>query len=85
MRKTYLYKAKINRLFLHPLGMALEVNINEDGSESLGGIWDYRDDPEGIIFNGFDADKKEKIQKVKDFTNKKHQERFKQLGYIIQE
>lgn len=44
------YLQEINRLFLHPLGLALEVVVNEDGSERLGGIWDYRDDPEGIYF-----------------------------------
>lgn len=41
---------ELNREFLHPLGMALEVIIDEDGSEKLGGIWDYRDDPEGMFF-----------------------------------
>lgn len=39
-----------NRLFFHPLGLALEVSVSEDGTESLGGVWDYRDDPEGIVF-----------------------------------
>jgi hypothetical protein len=42
---------ELNRCFLHPLGLALEVIVNEeDGSESLGGIWDYRDDPEGMLY-----------------------------------
>lgn len=39
-----------NRLFFHPRGLALEVTIHPDGMELLTGIWDYRDDPEGIIF-----------------------------------
>jgi len=39
-----------NRLFFHPLGLALEVEIDDDGNEKLGGIWDYRDDPRGILF-----------------------------------
>lgn len=40
----------MNRGFLHPLGLALEVEIevDEDGTERLGGVWDYRKDPEGI-------------------------------------
>ena len=43
---------EVNRQFFHPLGMALEVIINEEtGEESLGGIWDYRDDPEGMFFS----------------------------------
>lgn len=45
-----------NRRFFHPLGLALEVHVegvsDVDGSYRLGGIWDYRDDPEGIIFTG---------------------------------
>lgn len=39
-----------NRLFFHPLGLALEIIIDEDGSYALGGIWDYRDDPEGVFY-----------------------------------
>lgn len=41
---------EVNRLVLHPLGLALEVVVNDDGSETIGGVWDYRDDPEGMIF-----------------------------------
>ncbi len=39
-----------NRLFFHPLGLAMEVVVHEDGTEEFGGVWDYRDDPEGMIF-----------------------------------
>lgn len=41
---------EVNRLFFHPLGLALEVSIEADGTERMGGIWDYRDDPEGMAF-----------------------------------
>jgi hypothetical protein len=41
---------EVNRKFFHPLGLALEVVINKDGDEELGGIWDYRKDPEGNFF-----------------------------------
>lgn len=40
-----------NRLFFHPHGLALEIVVEEDGTEHLGGIWDYRDDPEGIWYD----------------------------------
>jgi hypothetical protein len=46
--KGFLQEA--NRLFFHPLGLALQVDIDSSGNETLGGIWDYRDDPEGILF-----------------------------------
>lgn len=42
---------EVNRLFLHPRGLALEVVIDKDGSARLGGIWDYRSDPEGMAFD----------------------------------
>ena len=42
---------ELNRQFLHPLGLSLEVIIEEDGSEKLGGVWDYRDDLEGMFFD----------------------------------
>lgn len=44
------YIQEVNRRFFHPLGMALEVIVDVDGEEKLGGVWDYRDDPEGMIF-----------------------------------
>lgn len=46
---------EVNRQFFHPLGLALECIVQDDGRVSaLGGIWDYRDDPEGMAF--VDAD-----------------------------
>jgi hypothetical protein len=55
---------EVNRQFFHPLGLALEVVAEEDGSEHLGGVWDYRDDPEGIVFAGDLAVDREKVDCV---------------------
>ena len=44
------YLQELNRRFLHPLGLAVEVIVEADGSEKLGGIWDYREDEEGIYY-----------------------------------
>ncbi len=45
------YLQELNRQFLHPLGLALEVVIDDDtGNESFGGVWNYREDPEGISY-----------------------------------
>ena len=44
------YLQELNRTFLHPLGLAIEVKINEDGTEELGRIWDYRKDKEGLHY-----------------------------------
>ena len=47
-----------NRQFFHPLGLALEVITNDETGEveRLGGIWDYRDDPEGILYGEGEID-----------------------------
>jgi len=45
------YLQELNRKFLHPLGLALEVVVNDDGTESFGGVWDYRDEEEGILYD----------------------------------
>lgn len=46
------YLQEVNRLFFHPLGLALEVYTDTDTGDvtHLGGIWDYRGDPEGVLF-----------------------------------
>ena len=60
-----------NRKFFHPLGLALEVIINEeDGTETLGGIWDYREDPEGNFFSE-DMIKQEAIDYVEKLRKSK--------------
>jgi hypothetical protein len=42
---------EVNRQFLHPLGLALEVTFDPSiGEFVFGEVWDYRSDPEGIIF-----------------------------------
>lgn len=44
---------EVNRRFLHPCGLALAIQKDDDGTCRLAGIIDARDDPEGIAF--FDA------------------------------
>lgn len=61
---------EVNRQFFHPLGLALEVMIDIKGVTKLGGIWDYRDDPEGLFF-GDEMLEEEKINYVEDLKNSK--------------
>lgn len=87
--RAFGYLQEVNRLFLHPLGLALEVVVDEDdGSEKLGGIWDYRDDPEGLIFanedRGNDASKN-RAKRVEAVRQRKAKSRQDALGYVIQE
>lgn len=37
------YLQEANRLFFHPLGLALEISQGDDGSWTLSGIWDCRE------------------------------------------
>lgn len=44
---------EVNRLVLHPCGLALEVTVDDDDETKqwISGVWDYRDDPEGVYFD----------------------------------
>lgn len=77
------YLQELNRRFLHPLGLALAVIIYENGEERFGEVWDYRDDPEGIVFDpdAIDADKARRI--YTEQVGKQHR-RIESLGYDIQ-
>lgn len=83
------YLMELNRTFLHPLGLALEVVIDEEtGEERLGGIWDYRDDPEGMNFGWEDEQAQQRARVKAAFVEAqrqaKKQTREEALGYFIQ-
>jgi len=72
---------ELNRLFLHPCGLALEIVQNEDGTEQFGGVWDYRDDPIGMEFGAgmIDRDKADRVaalQEAKFDARAKRYDRF---------
>lgn len=48
------YVQELNRRFLHPLGLAVEVRVDPNGGVTLGGIWDSREDEEGIWYEFVD-------------------------------
>ncbi|MCL4295752.1 MAG: hypothetical protein KJ077_08495 [Anaerolineae bacterium] len=78
------YLQELNRQFLHPLGLALEVVADDETGEfRLGGIFDCRDDPEGMIFGMGHIDPK-KAARVQVAWHQKEEARIKKLGYIIQ-
>lgn len=78
------YLQEVNRRFLHPLGLALEVMAKDDGSWHLSGIWDYRDDPEGMSFGPGMIDPV-KVDRVAGEWHEKAGVRTEKLGYIIQQ
>ncbi len=75
------YLMELNRQFLHPLGMALEITSDKDGVW-LSGIWDARDDPEGIVFD--EPPDGAKILRIADEMRVHHATRQALFGWAIQ-
>ena len=73
------YLQELNRQFLHPLGLALEVYYDDEGNCYISGVWDYRDDPEGIYYNLENSDKEriERFQKNFEFIQNEKEKRRK--------
>ena len=69
-----------NRSFFHPLGLAISVDIDDDGAVSLGHIVDS-DDAEGWMFGEIDSDK---AAAFKEWASGRAPDRLKALGWLIQ-
>ena len=78
------YLQEVNRQFLHPLGLALEVVIEATGEMRFGSVWDCRDDPEGIMFDKFDEVSLLKAEMVRSDQSSKAITREALLGFVIQ-
>jgi hypothetical protein len=92
------YLLEANRLFFHPLGLALEVTAEADGTATITGVQDHRDQPEGYRYaanadypvGGGDvsvADTFEaslKAAKVFGEWTKRAKIRREKLGYVVQ-
>ena len=74
---------EVNRRLLHPAGLALEVRIKPDGTEEFGQVWDYRDDPEGIVFEQGTIELG-KVQSVGAEIERHIQARIRLFGNVIQ-
>ena len=61
------YLQEANRGFFHPLGLALELRRDGDQLAILR-VWDYRDDPEGIRFDGDEIDLMLKAQRLAEIA-----------------
>lgn len=83
------YLQEVNRLFFHPLGLALELQMDDETNTiKLSGIWDQRDDPEGIRFACKDiADMNRKIAKagrIEQLISTRSIIRKNKLGFNVQ-
>lgn len=75
---------EINRRFLHVLGLAMEVTINDEtGEEAIFRFWDNREDLEGWNYSDgiIDTDKAKTVDA--EFERRTHA-RMTGLGYVIQ-
>lgn len=77
------YLQEVNRRFLHPLGLALEVVMDDEGNERFGEVWDYRFDPEGILFAPGAIDE-EKAARIHHEGEAKYRVRHERYGWYTQ-
>lgn len=83
------YLQEANRLFFHPLGLALEMHWKDgDDKAMIRGIWDYRDDPEGINFV-FESEEQEeefynKAEAIRFQWGTRRRPRVEELRYMVQ-
>jgi hypothetical protein len=79
------YLQELNRNFLHPLGLALEVVQENDGTEKLGGVWDFRESEEGIHYDikNSDPTRKAKFKANRMMIAKEFSERLKKRNEIL--
>lgn len=86
LRHGYLQEA--NRQFFHPLGLALEIFVSDDGGAALlAGVWDYRDVPEGLAFDDAVLASEEgqaKARRVLEEQAKRAATRLMTLGWVVQ-
>lgn len=75
------YLQEVNRLVLHPAGLALEVTITPttDPTTFTARVWDYRSDPEGVAF-GPGVISTEKIRNVLDEQGRHFLPRMQMFG-----
>lgn len=73
---------EVNRLLLHPRGLALEIAWDPDDPDAVAvlRIQDHRDDPEGVYFDLDPAEWK----KVEAFAALVLPGREAALGYVVQ-
>lgn len=72
---------EVNRQILHPLGVALAVIVNPDGSVEFDGVWDYREHADGMVFDEVDV---LKAKRVEALLQERASARMDSLGYIVQ-
>jgi hypothetical protein len=78
------YLQEVNRLFFHPLGLALDILRDSEGNVSLGGIQDYRDEIGGVRFGPGVIDEK-KIANIFRERASRAEKRYQDFGELYQQ
>jgi hypothetical protein len=77
------YLQELNRLFLHPLGLALSIVVDDDGRVDLDCVFDDRADLDGILFAEGLLDPA-KAQRVEREMNERLEHRIRALGFACE-
>ena len=75
---------EVNRQILHPMGLAIEVVVEDNGTVRFGEVWDSRDDPDGMAFGSFNKSDLLKAATVGLLFEAKREAREKNLGWHVQ-
>ena len=75
---------EVNRLFFHPLGLALAMERTEDGPTGKFKVWDGRDDPEGFVFETWELGDAERAARISLELQARLKVREERLGYTYQ-
>lgn len=81
---------EINRTILHPLGLAMSVQLpKHEGEETDVGViqlWDCRNEKEGVLYaeETFMSGLEKYTKFMEEFGENKLNERFEELGYDVQ-
>lgn len=79
------YIQEINRTFLHPIGLALSYETDDDGKPThIAGVLDSRDDPEGFVFSEFTWDEVKRGDKIRQLQIDGYNRRKELLGFGTQ-
>lgn len=81
------YLQEVNRQFLHPLGLALSLDVNADTGEAIElSVFDARDEDDyGIVFADLTSEEdRRKWKRIVDEADSRDQDRIKKFGFILQ-
>jgi len=79
------YLLEANRRFFPPLGLALFIMYNTDTGEPLElGVFDWRHDAEGCVFDQFTPQEKGKAAEIEREWQEHAAVRQEKLGFVVQ-